>query len=199
MVTVDKQDLEAVMPTFLIPVYVQNITYHISIESISPADAFIAYHFEHEYETGVGKVNGDQVTFSSDSVTYKQMTYKDLIATERYEGYEVFDLKGKQIVLKVPKPEPTGIDYIKYEFEAASDNNDVWVTNCPNEIKFYQDPQDVTIRVKGQQNATSRWSPRAHNGYYYINQHEHFLFSEFDADADYKHSEAFKEEDIHYS
>ena len=36
-------------------------------------------------------VNGDYVTFSSDSLTYKDVEYKDIISTINMENQEIFD------------------------------------------------------------------------------------------------------------
>lgn len=76
--------------------------------------------------------------------------------------------------------------YEHYYLEGYTDNGDVMVSKCPHEI-FFDDNNlcEVPVTYQGIINATSRWAPRVHNGYYYFNQHEHFLYAETMFDADF--------------
>lgn len=76
--------------------------------------------------------------------------------------------------------------YEHYYLEGYTDNGDVMVAKCPHEIIFDNNNLcEVPVTYQGIINATSRWAPRVHNGHYYFNQHEHFLYAETIMDADF--------------
>ena len=77
--------------------------------------------------------------------------------------------------------------YEHYYLEASTNNGDVMVARCPSEITFDDNNTcEVPVTYQGVVNATSQWAPRIHNGYYYFNQHEHYIYSEFDVKADFE-------------
>ena len=80
--------------------------------------------------------------------------------------------------------------YNNYYINIETDNGDVLATRYPTEIVF-DDNNNCVIPVtyRGIINATSMWSPRIHNGYYYTNQHERFLYSDFNVKANFDTTE----------
>lgn len=185
-----KQDLRVDTPQFNIPTTVQKntIKIYIVITEFYPDSALVGYKWEHPYNNkdSITQVNGDYVTFFSDSITWKDVEYLDVIATINRENQEIFDQKTQEYIYEIPKPE-TVYDYINYYLEVSTDNSDVLAMRYPTEITFGDDDKaTVGVAFKGVVNATSRWSPRIHNGYYYLNQHEYYAYCEFDVKANFE-------------
>lgn len=77
--------------------------------------------------------------------------------------------------------------YEHYYLEASTNNGDVMVARCPSEITFDDSNVcEVPVTYQGIINATSQWAPRIHNGYFYFNQHEQYIYSEFEVEADFE-------------
>ena len=182
-----KEDLIVDTPQFNIPTTVHDdtIRIYILITEFYPETALVSYKWEHPLggKDSITNVNGDYVTFSSDSLTYKDMEYYDVVSTINMENQEIFDNKATERIFEIAKPS-TVFEYDNYYLAVTTDNSDVLAMRYPTEITFDEDGlTSVGVTFKGVVNATSRWSPRIHNGYYYLNQHEHFAYSEFDVDA----------------
>ena len=310
-----KQDLIVDTPQFNIPTSVldyhpDSIKIYIRITEFYPDDALVSYKWHNEYPIGSGytQLNGDYVTFSSDSITYKDVEYFETLATYETENIEMFSQEPLEMLQGITRPisnsetdeilfydylntddawkddcelsgarsiqiNPGGTlsgpfvtlekgryqvtfsgnnlsvclyscnagtedipitvtkqtdeeiiyrfalydkkDNVEFKFTCDSnaaeasymdgyfvhningkydsyylnietDNGDVLATRYPTEILF-DDTDNCVIPVtyRGIVNATSKWSPRIHNGYYYINQHERYLYSEFDVKANF--------------
>ena len=122
---------------------------------------------------------------------YKDIEYLDVISTINMENQEVYDNKTQEKIFEIPKPK-TIYEYQNYYLEVHTDNSDVLALKYPTEIEFDENGiAQVGVSFKGVVNATSKWSPRIHNGYYYLNQHEYFAYSEFDVQANF---ETYEEE-----
>ena len=185
-----KQDLRVATPKFNLPTTIDanNIKIYIMITEFQPKDALVSYKWDNpsSIKDSVTNVNGDYVTFSSDSITNKNVTYNDLVQTVTTEGIEVNDNKTTLHVFKLTKP-LTKYTYDKWFVNVTTDNSDVMTMNYPNEIIFDDSNNaDLGVNFKGVVNATTKWSPRIHNGYYYLNQHEYYAYSEFDVDANFE-------------
>lgn len=184
-----KKDLRVDAPQFNIPttVHKDTIRIYIQITEFYPDTALVSYKWEHPWndKDGITQVNGDYVTFSSDSLTYKDVEYHDIIATINMENQEIFDNKTTERLFELTKPD-TLYEYINYYLTVTTDNSDVLAMRYPTEITFDEDGlASVGVAFKGVVNATSQWAPRIHNGYYYLNQHEYFAYSEFDVQANF--------------
>lgn len=184
-----KKDLIVDTPQFNIPttVHKDTIRIYIVITESYPDSALVSYRWENPWNNkdSITQVNGDYVTFSSDSVTYKDIEYYDVISTINMENQEIFDNKTTEKLYEIPKPN-TIYDYTNYYLEVSTDNSDVLAMRYPTEIAFDENGlASVGVAFKGVVNATSQWAPRIHNGYYYLNQHEYFAYSEFDVEANF--------------
>lgn len=187
-----KQDLFVDTPEFNIPTTVlaehaDTIKIYIKITEKYPEDALVSYKWDHETAPGSGytQVNGDYVTFSSESLTYKDIKYTKTLATLETEEIELFNQDPYEKVQTITKPE--GDIYDNYFIEVTTDNGDVIATRYPTRIDFgNSDTYLLPVTYRGVINATSKWSPRIHNGYYYVNQHERYLYSDFDVEADFE-------------
>ena len=192
-----KQDLRVQTHKFNIPDTVtdrhsDSIRIYIMVEEFYPDDALVYYKWDHPFshKDSITQVNGDYVTFSSDTVTIKDVDYDDIIETINYENMEVFDSKTVAKLFDLKKPE-TVREYEHYYLRVQTDNSDVLAMRYPTEIVFDEDGNaTVSVSFKGVVNATSKWSPIIHNGYYYLNQHEHYAYSEFDVDANFETEES---------
>ena len=184
-----KKDLIVDCPQFNIPTTVDEdtIRIYIMITEFYPDTALVSYKWDHPWNNkdGITMVNGDYVTFSSDSLTYKDIDYYDIISTVNMENQEVFDNKSNERIFELEKPK-TVYEYVNYYLQVSTDNGDVLALRYPTEITFdEEDKANVGVVFKGVLNATSKWSPRIHNGYYYLNQHEYFAYCEFDVEANF--------------
>lgn len=191
-----KQDLIVDTPKFNIPTTVlathaDTIKIYIKITEFYPENALVSYKWHNESPIGSGytKINGDYVTFSSDSITYKDIDYHETLATYETEQIEMFSQDPLEMMQAISKPDNTD-KYSNYYLKVETDNGDVLATRYPTEIVFGDDDScAVPVTYRGVINATSMWSPRIHNGYYYTNQHERHLYTEFDVEADFDTTE----------
>ena len=184
-----KLDLVVDTPQFNIPttVHKETIKIYITITEFYPDSALVSYKWMNPWNNkdGITQVNGDYVTFSSDSITYKDVEYLDIVSTINMENQEIFDNKTTEKLFEIPKPE-TFYEYVNYYLKVVTDNADVLAMRYPTEITFDENGMaSVGVAFKGVVNATSQWAPRIHNGYYYLNQHEYFAYSEFDVQANF--------------
>ena len=187
-----KQDLIVDTPKFNIPTTVlaehaDTIKIYIKITEFYPENALMSYKWHNESPIGSGytKINGDYVTFSSDSITYKDVDYCETLATYETEQIEMFSQDPLEMMQAISKPDDTD-KYDNYYLKVETDNGDVLATRYPTEVVFGDDDScAIPITYRGVINATSMWSPRIHNGYYYTNQHERHLYTEFDVEADF--------------
>lgn len=185
-----KKDLRVVTPEFNLPTTIdaKNIKIYIMITEFYPDTALVAYKWEHpsSEKDSITNVNGDYVTFSSDSLTYKDVVYNELLQTVTSKPIELFDNKTTLQHFELTKP-LTRYPYDHYYIELFSDNSDVLALNYPSEVVFDENGKaEFGANFKGVVNATTKWSPRIHNGYYYLNQHEYYAYSEFDVEADFE-------------
>ena len=185
-----KKDLRVVTPEFNLPTTIdaKNIKIYIMITEFYPDTALVAYKWEHpsSEKDNITNVNGDYVTFSSDSLTYKDVVYNELLQTVTSKPIELFDNKTTLQHFELTKP-LTRYTYDHYYIELFSDNSDVLALNYPSEVVFDENGKaEFGANFKGVVNATTKWSPRIHNGYYYLNQHEYYAYSEFDVEADFE-------------
>ena len=190
-----KLDLTVQTPQFNIPTtvtdnHLDSVRIYIMITEFSPSDALVSYKWERPYNN-IDSItdyygNGGYVTFSSDSISYKDVEYKDLLQTINYESLEINDNKTFEDIYELQKPE-TILEYDNYYLNVTTDNSDVLALRYPTEIIFdSEDTTEINVAFKGVVNATSKWSPVIHNGYYYLNQHEYYAYSEFDVKANFE-------------
>lgn len=184
-----KEDLIVDTPQFNIPttIHKDTIKIYIMITEFYPETALVSYKWENPWNNkdGITQVNGDYVTFTSDSLTYKDIEYYDVISTINMENQEVSDNKTTEKMFMIPKPDTVNT-YKNYYLTVTTDNSDVLAMRYPTEITFDESGvANVGVAFKGVVNATSQWAPRIHNGYYYLNQHEYFAYSEFDVQANF--------------
>lgn len=187
-----KDDLTVDTPQFNIPTTVtdkhaDSIKIYCIITETVPDTGLVSYKWEHPLSDfdAITQVNGDYIYFSSDSMTWKDIEYLDVISTINFENQELFDNKTVEKVFEIQKPNSV-YEYQNYYLNVVTNNSDVLAMKYPTEVTFDENGlTEVGVAFKGVVNATSKWSPRIHNGYYYLNQHEYHAYCEFNADADF--------------
>ena len=184
-----KKDLVVDTPQFNIPttVHKDTIKIYAMITESHPKDALISYKWEHPWnnKNGITVVNGDYITFCCDSLTYKDVEYYDIVCTINMQNQEIFNQKTTEKIYAITKPE-TVYNYLDYFLKVTTDNSDVMVMRYPTDLIFDESNEaSIGVSFKGVINATSQWAPRIHNGYYYLNQHEYFAYSEFNVTANF--------------
>ena len=186
-----RYDLRVDTPKFNIPntVIDSSVRIYISVREFYPSNALVSYKWDNPwiYNDSVTLKNGDYVTFSSDSITWVDVIYKDLLATINFESQELNEQGNYIKSYEITKPVTTRTNYTRWFLNVNTDNSDVIAMNYPQEIIFDDDDKaNVSVTFKGVVNATTMWSPRIHNGYYYINQQEYHAYSEFNVEADFE-------------
>lgn len=187
-----KDDLTVDTPQFNIPTTVtdkhaDSVKIYCIITETSPKTGLVSYKWEHPMSNfdAITQVNGDYIYFSSDSMVWKDIEYIEVISTINFENQELFDNKTTERLFEVEKPDSI-YEYQNYYLSVVTNNSDVLAMRYPTEITFDENGlATVGVAFKGVVNATSKWSPRIHNGYYYLNQHEYYAYSEFDVDANF--------------
>ena len=184
-----RKDLRVDTPQFNIPttVHKDTIKIYAVITEFYPSTALVSYKWENPLndKNSITQVNGDYITFSSTSLIHKDVDYFDIISTINMENQEIYNNGTSEIMYEVIKPN-TIYNYDRYYLEVTTDNSDVLALRYPTEITFDQNGlSTIGVTFKNVINSTSKWSPRIHNGYYYLNQHEYFAYSEFDVQANF--------------
>ena len=103
-----KHDLRVDTPKFNIPntVIESTIRIYASIMEFYPSNALVQYKWDHpwQYNDDVTQVNGDYITFSSDSISWKDIIYKDLLETIVFESQELNEQGNYTKIFEIKKP-----------------------------------------------------------------------------------------------
>lgn len=186
------RDLRVQAPMFNIPTTVtekhaNTIQIHVNITEFSPSWAIVSYKWDHpsSITDSITQVNGDYLTFHSDSVTYKDIPYVDTLSTIEMGEDIISDTEDGIRTFHLAQPQ-SSLEYVEYYLDVHSNNSDVMPVRWPRTIEFTNGTADIGVLFKCIVNSTSKWSPRIHNGHYYINQKEYYAYSEFDVDANFE-------------
>lgn len=178
------------IPTTVMDKHAESVKIYVLIQEYVPSNTIVSYKWDHPYNNmdSITQTNGDFITFHSESVTHKDQEYIDSLATIDMPSEYIDGGESKEEVYTINKPSSV-YDYVEYFFDAVTDNSDVMTMRFPSTITFDEnDVAEVGIMYKNVINSTSKWSPRIHNGYYYLNQHEYYAYSAFDVEADFETS-----------
>lgn len=138
-------------------------------------------YIQHSFKNGTGEklsstVNGDEVTFK-----YTHMildTYdEEIFLTQKEEGH--FTIKSdEQLRLNLE------IDISGYDKEELNDffpkvsisRDDIVIEH--QDVTYDNETLFVNLTLRSVINPVSRWSPKIHSGYYYLNNEERFLYAD---------------------
>ena len=194
-----KKDYFAYVPKFPLPerVVSETLLYQVMFESLNDEESMVSSKFtDGSFYT---QKMGGMITFSSEAFTYQDVQLKNTVSEETFHPLEINGLSETTYVLDLTKNKNRNdlfdVPYMEYRLSVQSNNNDVIPTDYPLIIEFDDEGRaKVEVKCRIQQNAVSKWSPRIHSGYYYINQHEYFMPSEFMAETDLTDENTFAEE-----
>ena len=175
------KDLRATMNIFQTSDAVYDKKYYIQFEDISPDTAYVKYEFDHQ-EPGEDYtlVNGDGVRFYSDSIFADDTEHREFILQTEEGPYIIEDNKKHNYFYYLRNIKLDLAGYKRFELEVVPTINDIVMVNYPKNPIIAQDGTvDMPIQVSCRhlQSAIAKWSPSIHNGYYYYNQKEHYLYS----------------------
>lgn len=187
-----KRDLVIYAPEITIPDTVTNVKYDLEIEMKGEEERFLTVAFEHHDASGLGIVAQDKITISSNYHYYDEEDVREFLFENRIQGLEVQQETPLIHAATINQP-AISYQYKRYELNLESTNQNVQITDYPTNIQFIDYRCDVTFTASIQQSATSRWSPKIQNGFYYLNQHEYYLPSQFKTEADYVEETVYEE------
>lgn len=187
-----KRDYEVYAPSLNLPDTVDQLRYRVIFDLSTETEHSITVRFDHEYKPGVGSQNNDKITFSSSVYYLKEQDMKELLFEHRVEDYEIESLAVVPFPFHVLQPELI-YAYKRYELELISSNQDVDLIEYPTDLQFINQQADLHFTARILQNATGRWSPKIHNGFYYLNQHEFYMPSRFQVEADFIETTNYEE------
>lgn len=187
-----KRDLVIYAPEIPIPDTVTNVKYQLEIETNEEEGRFLTVSFEHHDKHGLGTTAQDKITISSNYHYYEEEESRDFLFENRISGLEV--MQEVPLIHTSTLNQPAiSYPYHRYELKLESTNQNVQIMDYPSVIQFIDYRCDVTFTARIQQSAVSRWSPKIQNGFYYLNQQEYYLPSQFKTDADYVNETVYEE------
>jgi hypothetical protein len=197
-----KQDYIVNLEPFDLPDGLINLRQTVEIEN---TPEIIIVRFEHEVEPGVSNVNGDLAYFTCGSLMPWTFV-TDWVSTSVESDLFTLDSVLPSVVnIKVYNPK-----YEDYKDSVISNIHAVITSNDPNvkvisydksELTFEpeEDYREIPVTVKALPSAMSQWYPVIHNGYYYINNHEYFLYSKNTPDGEYSEEDQIVTKDLVYA
>lgn len=181
-----KKDMVTNMNVFVTPDNVKNKKYYCVLEDIDPADGYVNHRFDGQVgDDDFTTINGDRITFYSDSIVPDTKEHRDYIAQTEEGEFVILDNKKYIFEYKITDLEVEEENYKRFELEIVSNSNDVAIIEYNKELKVIDGKinKHVKVVVRGIQNATAKWNPLVHNGYYYLNQDEFYLYNKCTVDG----------------
>lgn len=198
-----KKDLVVQLPEIYIPQEMYDVGFKVIVENIYPLNSHLGYKLAHQGPNGYSNVNADFVVFNSEATKPEVKEIKDLLSIENLDTIVLKDTTTKEMVIKVTKPILTTTQnnlYTSFELNLSTDSSDIQISDYPINLVFDENNSMVVpYKCKVMRNATSKWSPYIHNGYYYINQHEYYLFSQSNIKGEYTDNYSYKSKNVNYS
>lgn len=196
-----KKDLSVPMSTLDVPLDIVEAEYEVVIDSDVPgANVKVDYDY---HEVFNGHAIGDTLTFHSDYTTpmpferqFKTVdVVSDLLSTDsllpatvshkihnpNLENLSNGRIKSLNLIIRADNPNIKIIDFEQPVFEDNEQEKNV----------------DVTLRPINE--TSSNWHPKIHNGYYYFNNDEHFLYAKETPIGEYKYEEVYKDIEVIYN
>lgn len=176
-----KKDFIVQCPKFYLPQGLYDIEYGIKLEGATdPFGQTINYFFASSMKK-VSNIGEDIITFGCEATKAKSILITDKIfetkvpvhITSKYDiGVQAeYNLQDTSIINK----------YYKFTAKAESENHEIIIVYCDENITPINSSFLINAIVKYTQYPGAKWNPSIHNGYYYINQHEYFIYSNYNA------------------
>lgn len=198
-----KRDLLVQVPEIYVPQEMFDVKFKLITENISPSDSHLNAKFLNEDETGYTSVNGDFALFTSEATKPIIKEIKDIISIDTLETITLNDTTTKQFTTKVSKPILSISQdnlYTSYELNLETDSNDIEISDYNINLVFDENNECVIpYTCKVLRSSTSKWHPYIHNGYYYLNQDEYYLYSQSNISGNYTDNYVYKKKNVNYN
>lgn len=175
-----KKNFEQLVPYIDHPPALKNRKIYCLISKIQPEQAYVQYRFKSDKNNdGFTKVQNDTIEFYSDSIMPDGTIDKEFICQIDKGYYIINDYKLHEYSYDLD----FDVDLTKYkgfEMIAESSTDDVKVLTFDKTIIPDNDGhvnKSMNVGVRAIQSALAKWNPYIHNGYYYYNQDEYYLFT----------------------
>lgn len=176
-----KKDMISSAYMFAPPESVYNKKYYCEIEEVKPDSSYVKYKFFSELDTKDHTlVNGDTIYFSSDAIVENDIEYKDFLAQVEVGEYYIDDSRKHIYNYKLQDLAVNPDRYKRFELSVVGSSSDINILEHNKILDVDEDNKintDVKVVVRAVQNAIAKWEPLIHNGYYYYNQEERFLYT----------------------
>lgn len=175
------KDMTDTMNTFEFSPSVYDKKYYCVFEDIQPSSAYVNYKFDHQTgDNNFTETNGDVITFSSKSIFPDESEHKEFITQTENGPYLINNSKINRFHYEMKDIQLDLAAYKRFELEVTASSSEITILDYPKEplydITGLIDMQ-IDVACRNLQSAIAKWSPIIHNGYYYYNQHEYFLYS----------------------
>lgn len=175
------KDLHVHMNSFDTSNSVRNKKYYCVFEVISPDSAYVQFKWDHPVtDEEYTKINGDGITFYSESIFADDSEHSEFITQTEIGPYIIDDNRAHKYIYDISGISVNLSAYKRFELKIVPSINDIIIISDIPELAIKEDGSidtPVTVTCRNLQSATAKWSPSIHNGYYYYNQNEYFLFS----------------------
>lgn len=150
-------------------------------------------------KTSQTTIDGDVLKVTSGYSIMKEIDTKGILTTRNINIHTNKDQEDYVTILTVDKD--YAYSFNRYKLNVYSESGDIAIIDQTkdSELKIIDNQCKVFAKIETLQRATSKWHPIIHSGYYYINQHEFYLYSQRKPLANYVQQEVIKEKEISYN
>lgn len=175
-----KKDYTETAYVFAPPESVYDKKYYCVIEEVSPEAAYVKYKFNGEGQNeDYTTINGDTIVFSSDAIIENDTEYRDFLAQVEEGEYYLDDNRRHTYNYKLSDLSVNVDKYKRFELDVVPNTNEISILDHTKELVIEDGKvnTDVTVSLRSINSAIAKWEVLIHNGYYYYNQEERFLYS----------------------
>lgn len=153
-----------------------NLTFGVQLSDVNPHAAKVDCIMATSGGTTTN-LNEDVITFSSSYTQDKKIPITGVVSSKVVEAH-LTDEYDHKVDTEMHIDRSITSVYDRFELEVKSKNPEVIVVTNTKNVPITGGTVNVSSVVKALRHPSSKWSPSVHNGYYYINQHEHYICSE---------------------
>ncbi|UDN60644.1 Ig-like domain-containing protein [Clostridioides sp. ES-W-0016-02] len=175
-----KKDMVDTAPVFEASLDVYDRKYYCIIEKFSPEEAYVLYEFDNQVdEEDYTLINGDKIKFYSDSIISDSTEYKEFLGQVDRGEFIIDDNRKHTYVYGLTEFSLNSNEYKRFELVVEASISDVMILDYPKvlTIRYGYIDDIIIVSLRTLQNALARWCPSIHNGYYYYNQEEYYLYN----------------------
>lgn len=167
-----KKNLSVQFRPFMIPSHAYDINYSLDIKDVAPIGAVV--DVEQTVSTDPYSYAFNLVFSSNHEGTSQRGEQEELASYTYAESFLKQEPKFSKYVIE--KPATLTKEYTGFSVVVTTDNAEASVKEYNRNITFVGNTADVFVKTIPQKHPASPWSLKMRNGYYYLNQHEHYHF-----------------------